>query len=158
MKSAHCTPFPPQLRVCLLPAVSLCFLAAWLSCMVLAAVPNKLDGIADILQSGRWGGGPAEEGNPQCLECTQSNVEALSKRQVNEQDRHHQRPPTVLEGHFGELLRGGCHQSTVRPESGPFLISKARAGWAEECGVGKRVLKRRHFLDLSQLRLPGTSA
>lgn len=152
MKSAHRTPIPPQLRVCLLPPVSLCFLSAWLSCMVPAAVPNKLNGIRDILQSGRWGGGHAEEGNPQCLECAQSNAEDLSKPQVNEQDRHDQRPPTFLEGQFGELLRGGCHQSTVRHESGPFLLSKARAGGAEGLGrggggaAGKRVLKRRHSL------------
>ena len=90
--------------------------------MVPAAVPNKLNGIRDILQSGRWGGGHAEEGNPQCLECAQSNAEDLSKPQVNEQDRHDQRPPTFLEGQFGELLRGGCHQSTVRHESGPFCF------------------------------------
>lgn len=38
-------PHPTQIRVGPLPPVSLCLLSAWLSCMVTAVVPNKLNGI-----------------------------------------------------------------------------------------------------------------
>lgn len=69
--------------------------------MVTAVVPNKVDGIRDTLQTGRWGGDHAEEGNPQSFERTQSNVQALSKPQVYEQERHYQRTPIFLRGQFG---------------------------------------------------------